>query len=209
MLGLYIGIGILFSVLLLSLFYFRVNVSVDFYTSPGNTVLTVKAISRFYQMQKRIPLRDLTSIWDKHQKNQEDQNKDKAKLWLGDYLRLGNFAIKHLVVEKLDWKSYIGVGDAMITALSTGSLWAVKGMLTGFLSSRARLLELSLIVEPDFNNEKLVSHINCILKMRIVHIILIALFFRVLIVRGYINGWTTGKTNSSYRRFNENRYASY
>lgn len=207
MLGFYITAGIILILLLLSLLYIKVNIRVDFFTSPGNTMLTVKVSSVFKELQKRYPLRDfntvlnyLTDTWKKRQESKKikETAPEKSSPNTGIYYRLVNFGAQYLVIERLDWSSGIGLNDAMYTAISSGGLWVVKGMLVGFLSSKSRLQDINLQVEPDFNGEKVVSHLYCILKMRIVHIILIAFYFLVLIVRGYFNGFTARKAEPSH-----------
>ncbi len=207
MLGFYITAGVVLLLLLLSLLYIKVDIRVELFTSPGNTMLTVEASCFSKKMQKRYPLRDfntilnyLTDAWKKRQESKKNTEitQEKKSLDPSIYYRLVNFGAKYLVIERLDWNSGIGLNDAMYTAISSGGLWAIKGMLVGFLSSKSRLQDINLQVEPDFNGEKVVSHLNCILKMRIVHIILITSYFLVLIVRGYFNGFTTRKAEPSH-----------
>lgn len=207
MLGFYITAGVILLLLLLSLLYIKVDIRVEFFTSPGNTMLTVKASCFSKELQKRYPLRDfntilnyLTDAWKKRQedKKNKEATQEKSNLDTSIYYRLVSFGAKYLVVERLDWSSGIGLNDAMYTAIGSGGLWAIKGMLVGFLSSKSRLQDINLQVEPDFNGEKVVSHLYCILKMRIVHIILITFYFLVLIVRGYFNGFTARKAEPSH-----------
>ena len=207
MLGFYITAGIVLFLLLLSLLYIKVIIRVEFFTSPGNTMLIIKASCFSKELQKRYPLRDFNTIpdyligsWKKHQedKKNKEATREKSNPDTSIYYRLVNFGAQYLVIERLDWSSGIGLNNAMYTAIGSGGLWAVKGMLVGFLSSKSRLQDINLQVEPDFNGEKVVSHLNCILKMRIVHIILIAFYFLVLIVRGYFNGFTARKAEPSH-----------
>ena len=207
MLGFYITAGAVLLLFLLSLLYIKVNIKVEFFTSPGNTMLTVKVSSVFKELQKRYPLRDfntvlnhLTDAWKKRQENKKNKEAtpEKSSPDTSIYYGLVNFGAKYLVIERLDWSSGIGLNNAMYTAISSGGLWAIKGMLVGFLSSKSRLQDINLQVEPDFNGEKVVSHLNCILKMQIVHIILIAFYFLVLTVRGYFNGFTARKAEPSH-----------
>ena len=207
MLGFYITVGVIVLLLLLSLLYIKVNIKVEFFTSPGNTMLTVRASCFSKELQKRYPLRDfntilsyLTDAWKKRQedKKSKETTREKRSLDPSIYYSLVNFGAKYLVIERLDWSSGIGLNSAMYTAISSGGLWAIKGMLVGFLSSKSRLQDINLQVEPDFNGEKVVSHLYCILKMRIVHIILITFYFLVLIVRGYFNGFTARKAEPSH-----------
>ena len=207
MLGFYITAGVALVLLLLSLLYIKVNIKVEFFTSPGNTMLTVRASCFSKELQKRYPLRDfntilnyLTDSWKKRQENKKNKEatREKSNPNTSIYYRLVNFGAKYLVIERLDWSSSIGLNDAMYTAIGSGGLWAVKGTLVGFLSSKIRLQDVNLQVEPDFNGKKVVSRLYCILKMRIVHIILITFYFLVLIVRGYFNGFTARKAEPSH-----------
>jgi len=216
MLGLYIGTGFVLVAFLFSLLYIKVKLNLEFSISSGNTLLTVTVSSVFKQWQKRYS-QDINAIpdyvaaaWKKHQEKKETPSESKkSKPASGAYYSLATFALKRMVVERLDWKSRVGTNDAMYTALSSGGLWTVKGILTGLLSSKTRLQDIDLQVEPDFDNAKLVSHLYCILKMRIVHIIFIAFYFLVLTVRGYINGYRAGKADPSHRRTYENSHAGH
>lgn len=76
-----------------------------------------------------------------------------------------------LIIQRLEWKSVLGVDDAMTTALANGSLWAFKGSITSLVSRQARLGQVELMVNPDFAKKHLESRIYCIFKIRIVHII--------------------------------------
>jgi hypothetical protein len=161
-------------------------------------------------MKKVYMLRDFRQLllWYKRKKKKKS---DRIRNRFLAYFRVLNYIFRYSVVEKLEWKSCLGLNEAMLTAVTSGGLWALKGMLAGFISSRMRLVDLKLEVEPDYNSDKLVSNINCIFKIRIAHIILIALLFVVLTGRRYLDGWTRtgGKIHSSYRRLNENSHAGY
>lgn len=101
-----------------------------------------------------------------------------------------NMAMNFTVVDKLQWRSTIGGEDAMQTALHIGCFWAIKGCLAAFISSHSNLRELSLAVEPDFMKTIFLSNFTCILKIRIVHIITIAIYILVWKVRWWIDGIT-------------------
>ncbi len=94
------------------------------------------------------------------------------------------------VIEKLQWESSIGGRDAMLTALHTGVFWAFKGMVVSFISHNSKLEQVKLTVEPDFQTTSFFSKISCILKIRIVHIITIAIYIIVWKVRWWVNGYT-------------------
>lgn len=94
------------------------------------------------------------------------------------------------VIEKLQWESTVGGRDAMFTALDTGIFWAIKGMVVAYVSHNSKLEQVQLAVEPDFQKPIFFSKINCILKMRIVHIITIVIYILVWKVRWWVNGYT-------------------
>lgn len=79
--------------------------------------------------------------------------------------------LRLLVIERLEWKSVVGMGDAMSTALLNGALWAFKGCLVSWLSRQANLQQLDLNVKPDFSEKSFESRMHCIFKIRLVHII--------------------------------------
>ena len=93
-----------------------------------------------------------------------------SRIGIIDVILVGN---KKLRIEKLEWKTVIGLENAMDTAICTGGLWAIKGSFIGFISARSRLEEIKIEVQPDFSEIKLASHLDCIVKMRTVHIMII------------------------------------
>ncbi|MGR6836548.1 DUF2953 domain-containing protein [Syntrophomonas erecta] len=117
--------------------------------------------------------------------------------------------LRHLVIETLEWRTNVGMANAMETALVSGSLWAVKGTAISWLSSYSPIEKIKLLVEPDFSNRRLSSQINCIARMRMVHIILVGPYILAKAIRGYLNGITTGKWKSSHRRSYEDGHAKH
>lgn len=105
-------------------------------------------------------------------------------------LSLTSGILRWLVIEKLEWKTRAGSDDAMNTAILTGFLWSFKGSVISVISSRTRLQKLILNNEPDFNKPGINSCVLCILKIRIVHIIIIASLIFALKVRGYLHGYS-------------------
>jgi hypothetical protein len=106
--------------------------------------------------------------------------------------------LRYTIVENLEWKSTVGSKDALFTALSTGMCWTLKGILIGTLSSRCSLRHLSMDVKPDFVNPAFLSNFRCILKIRLVHIIIIEIYAIVIKVRWCINGFTARTAESSH-----------
>lgn len=109
-----------------------------------------------------------------------------------------NTALRYMIVDRLEWISTVGSKDALYTALSTGMCWTLKGILIGVLSSRCSLRHLLVDVRPDFANPVFLSSFTCILKMRLVHIMIIEIYAIVIKVRWCMNGFTARTAEPSH-----------
>lgn len=157
------------------------------YTDPQLSFLEALVIDRFDRsVAEKVD-------WDWERVKQLFDTMNRFKLF-SDWEKQTYFILKkalaYTVVEKINWQSRVGGRDAMWAALHAGLLWAVKGLVMTFLATNSRLEQVELAVEPDFQSPELNSQINCILKMRIVHIITIAVYLIVWKVRWWINGFT-------------------
>lgn len=128
--------------------------------------------------------------------------KDFCKFGLGQSLHtLKRFHgyLKYVNINELRWYTVIGTGDAMYTALSVGSLWSVKGMLMAGMTKAAITEKVAINIQPDFEKQRMYSELNCIFKLRMVHIILIGVHIICLKIRRYMNGYTAaGKPQPSH-----------
>ncbi len=103
------------------------------------------------------------------------------------------------VIEKMEWFSVIGGQDPCDAAIKSGITWGIKGSLLGWLSVHCKIDYLKAYVQPNFANPEYTSNFRCILKMRLVHIIIIELFVIVLKVRWWIDGFRAANpAQSSY-----------
>ena len=83
---------------------------------------------------------------------------------------------RKVTIKKLEWDSFIGVGDAAYTGMATGALWAVKGSIIGLLSHYLRLKDMpQLSVTPHFQAAVIQTRFTCIFQFRIGHAILAGL----------------------------------
>lgn len=81
--------------------------------------------------------------------------------------------MKKVSVKKLEWHTIIGVGDAAITGMVSGGLWAIKGSIIGLLSHFLKLREMPhLTVTPHFQQAIIQTRITCIFQFRIGNAIL-------------------------------------
>ena len=98
-------------------------------------------------------------------------------------------ALGYAVIKRIVWQSRVGGGDAMWTALRTGMWWAIMGWGITFLANISRLQKACWAVEPDYCGSEFNSRIDCIIKMRIVHIITIVFYLIAWKVRWWLNGF--------------------
>lgn len=189
----------------LLLFYFRITIKASLVSTDLDQLINMSIASTFGILQKdyRYSSEDILSLLPGFRPMNEVPkpglatrliqfpNKLSEKLQaLKDSLFMASRVFKWLVIEKIEWKTRAGSKDAMETAIMIGVFWSFKGAVIGAISSRTRLQKLIINIEPDFNKPGINSYLVCILKMRIVHIIIIASFVLVLKVRGYLNGYS-------------------
>lgn len=100
--------------------------------------------------------------------------------------------------DKLEWVSIVGGNDAHDAAIRSGVLWGIKGSMLGWLKTHSKIDNSKVFVRPNFSNPDYKSSFKCILKMRLVHIIIIGSFVIALKVRWCINGFRTNPAQSPY-----------
>lgn len=205
-----ISILILISILtsaLISLIYFRFQVIMNIQNEESGLVLLIEIIPPLTQFSKKYRYSGYDLI-DIIQHNLALQSSPAHRIlaffirsnrkfnYLLNYTPVFNLTANHTIIEKIEWKTRIGTDDAMYTAVITGLIWTVKGAVIGKISKKSQLQSLNINVQPDFNKAAITSKLICILKMRIVHIIIIATYAFVLKVRRYIIGYGTRKTTA-------------
>ncbi|PTM58632.1 DUF2953 domain-containing protein [Desmospora activa] len=81
--------------------------------------------------------------------------------------------LRHVTCERLIWKSHLGTGDAAETGVITGLAWGVKTSLVGMLGSYIDwLVRPRLDVVPHFQERRLETELDCMIRFRIGHAIL-------------------------------------
>ncbi len=80
-----------------------------------------------------------------------------------------NHLKKNLEVFILSVEGRLSTKDAAVTALLYGNIWSVIGLLTPFIPQKNFVLDFY----PDFQKETPDFHISCILRVRIIHIIVL------------------------------------
>jgi len=114
--------------------------------------------------QLRIDLRTVRIWWRKF--------KHIVRL-IKPYDRVIRNLIHTVRLEKFEWNSSVGTGDAASTGVATGGLWAFKGGVVGWISKRVHFTARPLItVSPDFRVTTFQTHLSCIARCAIGHAII-------------------------------------
>lgn len=82
---------------------------------------------------------------------------------------------KYVHLEEISLDVTLGTGDAPTTAIGTGGLWAVSYALVGAVGKIMQPEKYNVLVTPDYSETKFRAKGKCILKSRIVYIIIIAI----------------------------------
>ncbi len=81
-------------------------------------------------------------------------------------------------VERFDWTTKVGTGDAAYTSWCTGMLWAAKSGLISFLSRHVTWLSPPrLQVVPDFDHALFLLDVTCIFRFRFGEIIVASISY--------------------------------
>lgn len=76
-------------------------------------------------------------------------------------------------IERFEWKTHLGTGDAATTCWGAGVLWSLKGTLLGFLRRRHCFVEPPRIeVVPRYGGVSLAVELSCIFRFTVGEIIL-------------------------------------
>lgn len=86
--------------------------------------------------------------------------------------------LKQLGVQRVLWRSWLGLDDAMLTAVGSGALWGIKGAALSYFNRISIIRACKLEVNPDFNTLRCTSQLDCIFKIRLVHYIYIVNWMR-------------------------------
>lgn len=113
----------------------------------------------------------------KAEKFEKDTNKLALKLL--DVLDLYKTAVrllkKFVSIALVKVKVRVGTGDAATTAISTGALWAAVYNLLGIIGRIMFIDKHKVEITPDYSSASFNADGECIIKSRVVYIIIIAI----------------------------------
>ena len=76
-------------------------------------------------------------------------------------------------VKVVNWRTVVGLEDAMYTALAAGALWSFKGWMLALVSCLTRLHEQRIEVVPSFGGRMVESICHCEVLFRLVHLLVV------------------------------------
>lgn len=79
---------------------------------------------------------------------------------------------KRLVMNEISWNTEVGVYDAAATAIAAGVFWTVKANLIALLVKKMDLRAYRINVIPSYGTDKLNTCIDCIITLKVGHIII-------------------------------------
>jgi len=216
--------GLVLALITLNLLYLRFQFTYDIlYTGREKRLfISVVPVFKRFGWEKKVYAPASPSEWidlvaglidkkkpgNKHQTSTSQKNRKEEtmvkpsqpmpKLRFFDYYRLFRMLMSRMVLERLKWRTSLGLDDPMNTALVCGGIWAFKGNFMGLISHFTSLEHVELGVEPVYNQTGFSSQLDSIFKIRIVYIMLIIIYASFISVRGYINGFAAGKAQPSH-----------
>lgn len=146
--------------------------------------LTYKSFFKNWQNELHLDLAKLIYVF---QKSEKMENILSRYLEIIPYSHLKLF-FQYALIKKVTWVSDIGWEEADKTGYYTGVLWAVKSIVLTFINNQYRIYDYDIDVYPHFDKSIFTSNLSCILRIRLVHIMLISVLLLSVKVRGPYNG---------------------
>lgn len=109
-----------------------------------------------------------------------------------DFTGVVRHALERVDVQRLQWTTSVGTGDAMWTAMATGLVWSIKTSAIGLLSQVVQLKSKpELKVNPLYDRPAFTTDWSCIAQIRFGYAILagLQLFIRMKKWKGGVKLW--------------------
>lgn len=143
---------------------------------------------------KHMPMTDQdkeTNItWDKIARSYDQFMRFLTKV--NGYIKWLKQALKKVHVTEFNWYTRIGIGEAPETAMLSGTIWAIKGTVSGWMLQHVTLEKTpQLSVVPMYNRTLFSTELACITKIRTGNAIIagLKLLARMRLVKGGFKRW--------------------
>ncbi|MDP4106575.1 MAG: DUF2953 domain-containing protein [Bacillota bacterium] len=188
--------------LFILIIFSKITIYLNYYHHKDDDNLKVEMRLWFglIRIKKQIPLIKVDDnspsiiLKESEKSNEETENNEKVKQITPQKLinSLKNFReilehvfqlnsivknfLKKVTIQRFEWQSAIGVGDAVYTGVAAGALWSVKGAIIGVLSNYLRMKEMpKIMVQPNFQQMVTSTDLLCMFQFRIGHAMLAGL----------------------------------
>ncbi|MDP4156292.1 MAG: DUF2953 domain-containing protein [Bacillota bacterium] len=188
--------------LFILIIFSKITIYLNYYHHKDDDNLKVEMRLWFglIRIKKQIPLIKVDDnspsiiLKESEKSNEETENNEKVKQITPQKLinSLKNFReiiehvfqlnsivknfLKKVTIQRFEWQSAIGVGDAVYTGVAAGALWSVKGAIVGVLSNYLRMKEMpKIMVQPNFQQMVTSTDLLCMFQFRIGHAMLAGL----------------------------------
>ncbi|WIV10969.1 DUF2953 domain-containing protein [Proteiniborus sp. MB09-C3] len=97
------------------------------------------------------------------------------KKYSNTFNKIIHYILKKIHINSLSLSTTIGLGDAALTGIAYGVLWTIIGTLLNILLNYKEIKDIkdmNISIYPNFNESILEVDFFCIIKLKIVHIII-------------------------------------
>lgn len=210
MIGLFILLGVL--LVLVGLWYSSIRVEILYKRLNGDDQgeLKVSALGGLLRFRFELPKvdwkgmdegaevqKDWKSIFPKEELVQQDEQNvtwhsvvrrieivQQVMDRIHDFKQTIRWFLSRVTCERLDWKTFIGTGDAAEAGFLVGVVWTIKAMVIGWVSPYLQWKRVpDFMIEPDFHRSRLDMYFHSIIRFRLGHAI-----FAIMRLRGKDKG---------------------
>lgn len=178
----------------------RVNISLE-YVRKGWTdyaVFSVCALGGLIKYKYQVSVVDVSKdgikffrVKKEKKGKEEAQKKEKKKTGFDElykkfvHLKEKYESYKHTIdrirkylkckikLEEFDFFFLLGTGDAYYTAILSGIVWALTGIISSSVFRNQELKKQHVDVKTDFSRKRFNVNLNCIFSIKLVHIIVV------------------------------------
>ncbi len=134
-----------------------------------NLYISIMLNTKLKGLQINIPINKNISQTN----NESTKIENMKKLYNNRFIlySLIKYLLKKVKIKKLIWITKIGLGDAALTGIISGWLWWIKSSVVTLIINKNKK-DIIIDINPDFNKINIETHFNCIIKLKLVYIII-------------------------------------
>lgn len=189
---------IVFIVLILLLVPIYLNIKIQRENENDNVEFKIFLLKGLIKFGVELPFLDIIlagnqpsiEVKEKEEANEKDVSENKHILSIKEILKsieqglhvkttilvITRYLVRKIRIIKFVWRTSIGLEDAAITGVLSGGLWSIKGFILSFILNNKEIEDLRLKVIPHFNKNIFETYFDCIIKLRLVYIIIAGLY---------------------------------